>query len=100
MEYSNFLGKEQYLISRNMAPYGPLTQDFSDYKPAYRTAEIANASKGTDWWDEVTRMGQVHDVNFSVSGGSSKTNFLVSANYFDQKGLIENSDFTRLYSPY
>ena len=95
MEYSNFLGKEQYLISRNMAPYGPLTQDFSDYKPAYRTAEIANASKGTDWWDEVTRMGQVHDVNFSVSGGSSKTNFLVSANYFDQKGLIENSDFTR-----
>lgn len=95
MQYSNILGKEQYLISRNMAPYGPLTQDFSDYKPAYKTPEIANAGRGTDWWDEVTRMGWVHDVNFSVSGGSSKTNFLVSANYFDQKGLVQNSDFTR-----
>lgn len=95
MEYSNILGKEQYLISHNMAPYGPLEQSFKDYKPAYKIADIANAGKGTDWWDEVTRMGIVHDVNFSVSGGSSKTNFLISGNVFDQKGLIENSDFTR-----
>ena len=95
MEYSNILGKEQYLISHNMAPYGPVEQSFKDYKPAYKIADITNAGKGTDWWDEVTRMGIVHDVNFSVSGGSSKTNFLISGNVFDQKGLIENSDFTR-----
>lgn len=95
MEYSNILGREQFLIDRNMAPYGPIEQNFKDFRPLYSVKDIANAGKGTDWWDEVTRMGVVHDVNFSVSGGNSKTNFLISGSYFDQKGLVENSDFQR-----
>lgn len=95
MEYSNILGKEQYLISSNMYPYGPLEQNFSGYKPLYKAKEIAEAGKGTDWWDEVTRLGNVHDVNLSISGGSNKTNFLISANYFNQKGLVVNSEFER-----
>lgn len=95
MEYSNILGKEQYLISSNMYPYGPLEQDLSGYKPLYKAKEIAEAGKGTDWWDEVTQLGNVHDVNLSISGGSSKTNFLISANYFSQKGLVVNSTFER-----
>lgn len=95
MEYSNLLGKELFLINRGMAPYGSIEPNLKDYKPAYKIADIAKAGRGTDWWDEVTRTGIVHDANFSVSGGNSKTNFLVSGNVFDQKGLIENSDFTR-----
>ncbi|MFV0391867.1 MAG: SusC/RagA family TonB-linked outer membrane protein, partial [Paludibacteraceae bacterium] len=34
----------------------------------------------------------------SISGGNKKTNFLISANYFDQKGLVINSDFKRFTS--
>lgn len=95
MEYTNILGKEQYLIDNNMAPYGPIEQNFSNYKPTYSVKDIASAGTGTDWWNEVTRMGVVHDINFSVSGGSKKTNFLVSGSYYDQKGLVVNSDLQR-----
>lgn len=96
MEYSNILGREQYLISNNQYPYGPKTQDFSYYTPKYTAREIAAAGEGTDWWEEVTRLGVVHDANVSVSGGNSKTTFLVSGNYFDQKGLVVNSTFKRV----
>lgn len=98
MQYSNILGKELYLISTNQYPYGPLDQNLSGYTPAYTQREIAEAGKGTDWWDEVTRLGKVNDANLSISGGNSKTNFLFSANYFDQEGLVVNSDFQRFSS--
>ena len=96
MQYSNILGKEQYLISNNQYPYGPKDQDFTYYTPKYTAREIAAAGEGTDWWDEVTRMGVVHDANLSVSGGNSKTTFLVSGSFFDQKGLVVNSTFRRI----
>lgn len=96
MNWSNILGREQYLISYNQAPYGPKPQDFKYYKPKYSAQEVAKAGKGTDWWDEVTRLGVVHDANVSIGGGSKKTNFMVSANLFDQQGLIVNSDFRRI----
>lgn len=98
MEYANILGKEQFLIESNQKPFGPLEQNFSDYKPKYTQREIAAAGEGTDWWDEVTRLGRVNDANLSISGGNRKTNFLISANIFDQQGLIENSDFKRFTS--
>lgn len=98
MEYSNILGKEMYLISSNQYPFGPLQQDLSGYKPAYTQREIAEAGSGTDWWDEVTRIGKVNDANLSISGGNSKTNFLFSVNYFNQEGLVVNSDFLRFSS--
>ncbi|MFV0390280.1 MAG: SusC/RagA family TonB-linked outer membrane protein, partial [Paludibacteraceae bacterium] len=98
MEYSNILGKEQYLISSNQYPYGPLAQNFDNYVPLYKAREIAEAGKGTDWWNEVTRLGKVNNVSLSISGGNKKTNFLISANYFDQKGLVINSDFKRFTS--
>lgn len=95
MTYSNLLGKEQFLISNNQQPYGPKPQDFTYYRQKYSAREIAAAGEGTDWWEEVTRIGAVHEANLSVSGGNSKTKFLISGNFFDQKGVVENSTFTR-----
>ena len=98
MEQANILGKEYFLISNNQYPYGPNDQDLSGYTPRFTSDQIASAGSGTDWWDEVTRLGSVDDVNLSISGGNKKTNFMVSANYFDQKGVVYNSDFTRFSS--
>ncbi|WP_158275662.1 TonB-dependent receptor [Marinilabilia rubra] len=98
MEQANILGEEYYLISNNQYPYGSNDQDLSGFTQRFTSDQIANAGKGTDWWDEVTRLGSVDDVNLSISGGSKKTNFMISANYFDQKGVVYNSDFTRFSS--
>lgn len=65
--------------------------------PVYTQEEIASygANGGTDWQDVIfrTAWGQEHKVN--VSGGGEKTSYLVSGNYIDKKGIIENSDFKR-----
>lgn len=59
--------------------------------------KIANyqANGGTDWQDVIfrTAWGQEHKVN--VSGGGEKTSYLVSGNYIQKDGIIENSDFKR-----
>jgi TonB-dependent starch-binding outer membrane protein SusC len=49
----------------------------------------------TDWQDEIYRIGQTHDVNMTVSGGTSKTRYAISGSYYNEKGIIKNSDFER-----
>jgi len=51
---------------------------------------------GTDWQDALFRTAVTHEHQLSISGGSDKDRFLLSANYTDQDGIIHNSGFTRL----
>ncbi|REE01567.1 SusC/RagA family TonB-linked outer membrane protein [Marinoscillum furvescens] len=50
----------------------------------------------TDWQDEVTRTGWSNVHNLSVSGGSDKTTFRVSANYRNINGILEKSGFDQI----
>ena len=50
----------------------------------------------TDWFDEVTRTGVVQQYNVSISNGSEKGNSFFSLGYYDNKGTIKNSEFSRL----
>ena len=50
---------------------------------------------GTDWQDLVYRKGSGQQQQITVSGGGDKTTFLISGNYLNQKGIMENSDFKR-----
>lgn len=52
---------------------------------------------GTDWQDEIFRIGNIQNYNLSVSGGSDKVDYYVSGSYFDQKGIVLKSDY-RKYS--
>jgi len=52
-------------------------------------------SGGTDWQDLVYRTGSGQQQQITVSGGGDKTTFLISGNYLNQKGIMENSDFKR-----
>ena len=49
----------------------------------------------TDWIDLVFRQGPIQQHNFSVAGGSEKTNFRFSLGYLDQDGTIPESTFQR-----
>jgi TonB-linked SusC/RagA family outer membrane protein len=50
----------------------------------------------TDWQKEVlTGSGFMQSHFISINGGGDKIRFLTSAGYFDQKGIIESSDFKR-----
>ena len=71
---------------------------FDGYAPIYDEAKMAELKanpKGTDWQDEIYRNAPIQSYNLSISGGDDKTHYSISGSYFDQKGIIIESDFKR-----
>ncbi|WP_280745213.1 MULTISPECIES: TonB-dependent receptor [unclassified Parabacteroides] len=67
----------------------------SPYYNATQLAEIAKLGKGTDWQDELFRTALTQSYQLSFSGGDEKTTYAISGGYFDQEGIIINSEFKR-----
>ncbi|GAB1414682.1 TonB-dependent receptor [Paludibacter sp.] len=52
-------------------------------------------SKGTNWYDNLIKVGNAQNYLLSYSGGSPNNTFYVSAGIFDQRGIIINTNFKR-----
>ena len=92
-----------WMYENNVYPYGDRTlQEAIDspkggvaYKLSFTEKEIAAAGEGTNWIDLITRDGSVQQHNVSVQGGGKNTNFMMSLNYYDNRGIIKNSGMKR-----
>ena len=87
-----------------------LTPDNDTYFPRIMTVDPTTGLPGgddpngidytlieTDWQDEVfQKNASIQNYSFSVDGGSDKMTYLMSANYFDQDGLLIGSYYKRL----
>lgn len=49
----------------------------------------------TDWWDEIDRTAWMQNHQLTLTGGSDKGQYLMSANYFDQDGTVIHSNYKR-----
>ncbi|QPH38553.1 SusC/RagA family TonB-linked outer membrane protein [Pedobacter endophyticus] len=49
----------------------------------------------TDWQDAIFRSAPIQSHEINASGGNENTTFFVSANFFDQGGIVVGSDFKR-----
>jgi TonB-dependent starch-binding outer membrane protein SusC len=61
--------------------------------------EFANPQylgKGTDWQEELFRKAPMSNHVLTVSGGSEKTQYLLSGSYFKQEGIALGSNFNRI----
>lgn len=54
-----------------------------------------NLARGTDWQNELLRTAPIANYQLSFTGGDEKTKYALSGGYFNQKGIILNSDFKR-----
>lgn len=63
--------------------------------PIYSPVEINKLSDGTDWMDEITRLGAINKHQISLSGGISNFNYYASVNYFNHKGIVDVSQIER-----
>lgn len=64
----------------------------------FRPEELTSLQNGqnTNWFDQVTGTGRVtQNVQLSFNGGTQNTRVLVSGNLYNEKGIINNSDFLR-----
>src|SRR5690554_1004500 len=65
--------------------------------PIFTADQIAElrASGGTDWQDLVFRRASGQQHQLGVSGAGEKTSYLISLNYINEKGIINNSGYKR-----
>lgn len=49
----------------------------------------------TDWQDVIFRTAGIQSYDLSMSGGSEKTQYMVSGNFFDQTGVVIGSGYKR-----
>ncbi len=54
-----------------------------------------NLGEGTDWQGELFRTAPMANYQVSFAGGDDKTKYAISGGYFDQDGVIINSNFKR-----
>lgn len=70
--------------------YGDPVLPFTD-------AQIAALDKtgGTDWQDQLFRKASLQMHQISVKGGTEAVKYFIAGGYFDQEGLIVNTQFKR-----
>lgn len=92
-EQVNLWSKEYYLYNNKMGVYGNNATDLSGYTPIF--ADVNGYTADTDWLEEVSRTGYIVDQNVSVNGGSEKTKYFMSYNYYYNRGMLMQSDMRR-----
>jgi TonB-linked SusC/RagA family outer membrane protein len=65
-----------------------------ELNPAFADPEILG--EGTDWLGALFRTAPMQNYSLSYSGGNDKTSYYISGNYFDQKGIVDNTGFKRV----
>lgn len=55
----------------------------------------ASLGEGVNWQDLIFRSAPINNQQLAINGGNEKTQLSLSLNYFDQDGIIKNSDFKR-----
>lgn len=87
----------------NMAPVkfggptdgpGALTQDIISTVGGVLPTNTTPVNR-YDYQDYIFRDAFGTDNNLSISGGSEKTKFYTSASYFNNEGIVQNTDYTR-----
>jgi len=61
---------------------------------AVTSAQLA-AGGNTDWFDAITKRSLLQNHNLSLSGGSDKVDYFLSAGYITDGGIIRTNDFKR-----
>lgn len=92
------LNSDQYLTVKDMAWHNTLGNSpaaTSPYQADRSRPDLAN----TNWLDELFTTGVANSIHLSASGGSDKVQFLLSAGYFGQNGIVvENNDGFERYN--
>ena len=89
----------KYLELMNLPQYAEHYNTFAALRGATQRDEYAVPEalpEGTDWQRELFRPAAMQQYNLSVSGGTEKATYAISAGYLDQDGIAYGSGFDRM----
>ena len=95
VSYDGYYGQQQIrktLDVMNATQFAQYENEITG-QPIYPNPE--QLGQGTDWQSLVFRKAPMQSHQLSVTGGNEKSQFALSMNYFDQDGIIINSNFKR-----
>jgi len=64
--------------------------------PAYLDASGKLRTANTNWFDEISGTGVIQGYDIAVANGTERGNYLFSAGYFDNKGILKTTGFNRI----
>ncbi len=79
---ANLLSAEQYAILSNEAHIA------AGVKPLPEFSNPAALGQGTDWLDALFTTAPMTSHQISMTGGSDKSTYSISGNYFNQEGIV------------
>lgn len=88
------LGSQDYMLLANdlySEIEGQENQEFGTY-----TQSQLNSTVNTDWIAATTRNGKIQNHNIQFRTGGDKTQVLSSIGYFNQEGILKNTNFERV----
>ena len=79
------------------AEYAKMLQTFNTNDGSGLTLSSSEASgAGTDWLSLISRSNApLQNYNITISGGSKKMTYSSSLSYYDQKGVVKTSDYSK-----
>lgn len=86
---------EEFMYTNKIGLYGPNKMSDFNYTPTFSDASIRENPYSTNWLDEVLRVGMTQNYGVSVNGGSEKTKYMASVNYYVNKGVVKDNDYRR-----
>jgi len=99
--YDMYAGNERlpkYYSTMNLRDYAEFMNEKSavigyDLRPQFTNPQYLG--EGTNWQKVLFRKAPMQNHTITVSGGDTRTQYLLSGSYFDQEGIALGSNFTR-----
>jgi TonB-dependent starch-binding outer membrane protein SusC len=101
VNYSGYYGRQEVskkLSLLNGSQWASLVNDINisdGVAKTYSDSAVNAFGKGYDWQSAGLRTAPVQNHELSVSGGDEKSRYLVSGNYYNQQGIVLNTNFIR-----
>jgi TonB-linked SusC/RagA family outer membrane protein len=95
VSYDGYYGIQEVIKTMDVLSASQFAQLENEVYKTSVYADPAAEGQGINYQDLIFRQAPIQNHQLSISGGSDKTQLALSANYFDQDGIIINSGFTR-----
>lgn len=92
------LSGDEYIMMQqeqlfNNSPFYVIPDEIA-YNPKY--FDFYNYSQNTNWYDEITQNGRSDELTLKVEGGGDNTNYYISVNTDNQRGMVINEGLKKL----
>jgi len=94
--YVGFRSMTSKVEMANARTYAQFTNEARAYDGQVPMFNVDTLQYDTDWFDAITRKGMVQNYSVNVSGGTEKTSYYFSADYFTDEGILKGNYYNRM----